>query len=140
MATRGFEHLTQADIDRRNFKTAAPKPSKYRNIRTEVDGVIFDSKSESEYWLLLKGRVARGEITGLERQVTFPLMCPDTVSTYNGIRHHVCDYVADFVWWENGALVVADLKGGKKNGTRTRLYALKIKWLALQTGIAVREV
>ena len=45
MATRGFENFTQTDVTRRELQRqqkATPKPSKYKNKKTTVDGVTFD--------------------------------------------------------------------------------------------------
>lgn len=127
------------------------KPSKYRNVKTVVDGIMFDSKAEAEYWLLLKAREAAGEIHDVRRQVSFSLFCPeihaicadtthDATTDEHGRRTvflEVARYVADFVFTENGVRRVLDRK---TKGTRTRLFALKRKWLELQSGVVIEEV
>jgi hypothetical protein len=54
----------------------------------------FDSKAEARQWEVLKLRQRLGEISDLQRQVTFPL-------EVNGLL--VCSYRADMTWRENGA-------------------------------------
>src|SRR5262245_20418868 len=98
--------------------TKAEKPSKFRNVVTEADGLKFDSKKEARIWQELKAREAAGGITQLRRQVAYPLYV-------NG--DHVADYVADFEFKERSEYdgwrtVTADVKGGK--ATRTAVYAL----------------
>lgn len=48
-----------------------PKKSKYGAVKTEIDGIVFDSKHEAkryqELWLLEQA----GEITNLRLQVPF---------------------------------------------------------------------
>jgi len=45
--------------------------SKYRNRKTVVDGITFDSKREAARWQELKLLERAGEITELERQVEY---------------------------------------------------------------------
>lgn len=62
--------------------------NKYRNERTEVDGLYYDSKKEANYAAELVLRYRAKDIKGFERQVTIPL--------YVG-QYHICDYRIDFV-------------------------------------------
>ncbi len=110
---------------------AGVKRSKFGNVKTTLDGQVFDSKREADRWVILKAREKAGEITELQRQVEFRLYCPTA-----GPDAEVCRYVADFTYREGGmALVVEDVKG-----VRTPVYRLKAKWLRLQDGITIREV
>lgn len=52
----------------------APKPSKYGNRKTTIDGETFDSKREALRHLVLKQMQRDGEIKDLKRQVTFKLV------------------------------------------------------------------
>jgi len=139
---------TEADILAHNARmrkesapaVAEPKPSKYRNVKTVVDGITFDSKREAQHWAELKMRERVGDIKGLRRQVWFPLACPvwhfgpvaDPSTTYP----LVSNYIADFVYVdEDGKEHVVDAKG-----KRTAIYQLKKKWLELQSGIVIEEV
>lgn len=139
MATRGFEHVTQQDITRRELKQALKaKPSKYHNIKVQVDGHTFDSKREAAYWVQLRMREKAGEIQWLRRQVPIPLYAPDMSNGSDGaMRVQICTYVCDFDWYDrtDGKRHIADAKG-----VRTQLYALKARWLFLQEGITIEEV
>ena len=54
-------------------KNKASKPTKYNNIKTEVDGHIFDSKAEARRYNELKLLAATGEILGFGLQPSFVL-------------------------------------------------------------------
>jgi hypothetical protein len=102
------------------------KRSKYRNVKTEVDGLVFDSKAEAECYRLLKARQDKGEISDLRTQVTYRL-------EVGGVL--VCKYVADFTFTEGGKVVVADRKG-----YRTREYRLKRKLMRAIYNIEIQEL
>ena len=102
--------------------------NKYGNKRVVVDGIRFDSKREAARWQELKLLERAGEIKGLERQVEYEL-----IPKQPGERKAV--YTADFVYWENGAEVVEDVKGVK-----TRDYILRRKLMKWVHGITIREV
>ena len=76
--------------------------NKFGNVKTEVDGVRFDSKGEAAYWQQLRLRERAGEISDLKRQVSFPMPVGDLV---------VCRLVVDFVYCEAGEWVAEDFKG-----------------------------
>src|SRR6185295_14364812 len=80
------------------------KPSKYKNVKTEVDGIKFDSKKEAKRWQELKLLEAAGEITDLKRQVKYPLTATNNRS--DGKTERECSYMADFVYWRSGRVVV----------------------------------
>jgi hypothetical protein len=134
MATRGWESITPADVQQRQAQAAAPR--KYRNVKAEVGGLRFDSRAEGHYWLKLRDREARNEIYDLHRQVSFPLFT--AVAGHRDVmRVLVCEYLADFVYFEAGQRHVVDVK---RKATQTAVYRLKRKWLELQDGIVIEEV
>lgn len=107
--------------------TAPPMPqkrSKYGNRRIVVDGERFDSKGEYARYLELLLQQKAGLIRDLTRQVRIPI-------EVNG--SHICDYIADFVYYEKGEEVVEDFKG-----MVTGIFALKRKLLAATQGKEVR--
>lgn len=112
------------------------KTSKYRNVKVEIDGEKFDSKREAAYWQELKLREKAGEITGLERQLPFALYAPALGDP--GTNVEVASYIADFQYFDHatGATHVVDIKGGKE----TAMFALKRKWLFLQSGIEIEII
>jgi len=103
------------------------KKSKYKAVKTTIDGIKFDSKKEAERYKELKLLEETYKITGLQMQVKFPLI-PKT--KYG--REIV--YKADFVYYENGQLIVEDTKG-----YRTDIYKLKRRLLAEEYGIVIKE-
>jgi hypothetical protein len=66
----------------------APSYRKYRNKKTEFNGVLFDSALEARKAEELDLLVKAGEIKGYDRQFIFPIII-------NGKK--VCSYRADFV-------------------------------------------
>lgn len=72
--------------------------SKYRNKKTVIDGITFDSRAEGRRYENLKLAQKSGAISGLEIHKRFKL--------YAGIV-----YEADFAYVENGRLVAEDVKG-----------------------------
>ena len=101
--------------------------TKYRNVRTEVDGQVFDSKREAGRWTELRMLERSKIISNLERQKTFELRV-------NGVL--ICKYRADFVYLDQqGRQVVEDSKG-----YRTRDYAMKAKLMIAVHGLRVIEV
>lgn len=102
------------------------KRSKYRSIKTEVDGVVFDSKKEAARWQELILLERAGEISNLARQVKFPL-------EVNG--DHICNYFADFCYDDSdGNVIVEDVKG-----VRTNEYRIKAKLMKALYKITIVE-
>jgi hypothetical protein len=77
---------------------------KYKNKPTEVDGIRFASMREACRYKHLKILEKAGAIHGLRLQPRYPM-------TVQGL--HVCTYVGDFEFTENGRLVTEDSKGVK---------------------------
>lgn len=100
---------------------------KYRNKKTSVDGIRFDSKKEAKRYLELKILEKAGAIQDLRRQVPYVLI---NKSSYG----RAIKYVADFVYYEDDKLVVEDVKG-----VRTPVYKLKKRLMAERFGIEVKE-
>ncbi len=137
MATRGWESVSQSDIGRRN---AAPRKSKYRNVKAMADGFQFDSQHEADTWMILRSREKAGDISELRRQVAFPLYVPVIGSDGkpNGVIVECANYIADFVFLDKaGTRVVMDAKGQNK---RICPYPLKSKMMNLIYGISIVEV
>lgn len=108
-------------------KDIARKPSKYRNKKTEADGLVFDSQKEARRWGDLKTLERAGEIIDLKRQVKYEL-------EING--HLICSYKADFTYRRTGRpeVIVEDAKG-----YRTQIYGLKKKLMKAIHGIEILE-
>lgn len=98
---------------------------KYRNKKTELDGIVFDSQKEAYRFRDLRLMEKAGEITELERQVRFPLRVSG---------EEICCYIADATYRKDGKLVVEDSKGVK-----TRDYIIKKKLMRAIHGIEIQE-
>ena len=103
-------------------------PSKYGNQKVVIGNQIFDSGREYKRWCELKLLERAGEISDLRRQVKYELIPPQ-----DGER--ACNYIADFVYTENGKTVVEDAKG-----YRTKEYIIKRKLLLQKFGLRISEV
>lgn len=100
----------------------AMQPNKYHNTKTEIDGHVFDSQKEADYYWQLKMLKQAGEVTAIELQPAFTLS-PGYRRGRKWIRPMV--YRADFrVTYSDGRVVVVDVKG-----MRTKEYTLKKKLL-----------
>ena len=104
--------------------------NKYRNRKTEIDGIVFDSKREAQRYAELQILQRAGKIRDLSMQVEFEL-----IPKQDGER--ACKYKADFVYHmaDNGKMVVEDVKG-----KRTREYIIKRKLMLWRHGIKIVEV
>ncbi len=105
---------------------------KYKNKVTETPDGRFDSEAEYRHWCHLKIRQRLGEITHLERQVTFELAPAVTIQ---GRKRPPLRYVADMTYIEAGNLVVADVKGAI-----TPEYRIKRHLMASVHGVEIREI
>jgi len=105
---------------------------KYHSKKTEYNGMVFDSKKEAQRYAILHELERIGMIRDLQRQVKFKLI--DGVRWSNGKKHRDTYYVADFTYYENGHLVVEDVKG-----FRTPVYKLKKELMKAVHGIEIRE-
>lgn len=107
------------------------KPSKYKNKKTIIDDIKFDSRKEAERYLLLKHRLEEGEIENLELQKKFELIPKQEYHKPDGTieKYRACHYIADFFYIENGQKVVEDVKGYScyKKGFTTETPEFKIK-------------
>lgn len=106
--------------------------SKYHNQKTVCNGILFDSKHEAERWqdLLLAERA--NVISNLRRQVKYELIPTQYTDTKT---ERAVNYVADFVYEEDGKTVVEDAKG-----VPTKEYIIKRKLMLFRYGIEIREV
>lgn len=115
--------------------------SKYHSIKLETPDGLFDSKKEHERWLELKDMQSNGIISDLDRQVLFELIpahkLPRPIKKGRGrtLTERKCTYLADFVYKQNGEVVVEDAKG-----FRTPEYIIKRKLMLDRYGIQISEV
>lgn len=104
--------------------------AKYHNRKITRDGVTFDSRREARRYEELQLLQQAGEIKNLRRQVKFVLIPtqrePNIIGPRGGVKkgkllERECSYIADFVYGENGKMVVEDAKGKEmSSGARAR--------------------
>ena len=73
------------------------KYNKYRNTKTELDGIVFDSKKEADRYAELRMLERAGTIKKLELQPKF-LICKGVV--WNGRKQRDRYYIADFKYYD----------------------------------------
>jgi hypothetical protein len=98
--------------------------NKYRNVKTTVDGIKFDSQAEANRYCELKLLERAGRIKDLKLQPKFPIL---PGYDKNGKKIRPIYYIGDFAYIENGNKVVEDVKG-----METKEFKLKKKMFEYQ--------
>ena len=124
--------------------------SKYRAKKTEVDGIMFDSKKEAQRYQQLKLMEKAGVICNLNRQVKYELVPAQYI---NGkLVERAVTYTSDFEYDElikarqrtvmvyDGASVIGKHIVEDVKGVRTDVYKIKRKLMLHKFGIRIREV
>ena len=106
--------------------------SKYHSRRIKTYEGTFDSKKEYRRWVELKFMLRSGEITELQRQVSYTLVPSQQTSKK---KERPVKYIADFVYKRDGKTIVEDTKG-----FRTPEYVIKRKLMLFIHGIEVQEI
>lgn len=106
--------------------TRKKKAHKYKASPTVVDGIRFDSKLEAKRYGELKLLQRAGAIRGLRVHVSFLL-------AVNNVE--VATYQADFVYEQNGQIIVEDTKGYV-----TPEYKIKRALMLALHGVQIKEV
>lgn len=99
--------------------------SKYRAVKTIVDNIVFDSKSEAARYTKLKMLFRAKQIFALELQ-------PKLTFKIDGKL--MFTYRADFAYFEGEKRVIEDVKGYK-----TPVYRLKKKIIEAAYKVQIRE-
>lgn len=119
-----------APLNKHLFEIKEVKKTKYKNKRTEIDGIKFDSEKEAKYYGTLKLLLKAGKIGLLERQVPFEL---------NPGGSHSLKYIADFVYvTETGERVVVDVKS--KYTSEMRLFKKEKALMKKVHNINIKEI
>lgn len=109
----------------------AARGSKYHAKNTVVDGIEFDSAKEAKRYVKLRDMQEAGEIQGLFLQVPYEIL---PSFECDGVKYRGMKYVADFVYYRDGKVVVEDCKGFK-----TPEYKMKKKLMAFINHINIEE-
>jgi len=107
--------------------------AKYGNRKVIRDGIEFDSIKECQRYCELKLMQRAGVISDLQMQVAFELIPSQRVD--GKVVERAVNYIADFVYQQNGLKVVEDTKGYK-----TPEYIIKRKLMLWVHGIRIREI
>jgi hypothetical protein len=94
--------------------------SKYKNTKTTVDGITFDSAKEARRYQELTLLQKCGQISNLVRQKVFTL-APAVI--LGGRVKPSLRYICDFSYWQDGQEVVEDVK----SDVTKKLPAYRIK-------------
>lgn len=120
------EHLEKKNKKAKEIITSKPteptptRRGKYNNQKTTIDGIVFDSKKEAEYYCQLKLLKRAGEIRDFGLQPKYELQ---PTFKKNGTTHRSITYVADFVITNNdGTTEIVDIKG-----VETQVFKIKQK-------------
>jgi hypothetical protein len=104
-------------------------------VKVELDGRVFDSKREAARYLHLSMLQRAGVISDLKLQVPFELQ---PVVVLDGRRKKAMNYVADFVYQQNGQQVIEDSKSPHLR--KHPVYRQKKHLMMSVLGLAIREV
>lgn len=109
---------------------------KYRNKKTQLDGLTFDSKAEARRWAELQLLARCGRAHDLRRQVRFELV-PGVRLAGESRAKPALTYVADFVYFDRelGRQVIEDVKG-----VATDVYRIKQHLMKALLGLDITEI
>jgi hypothetical protein len=109
-------------------ESTTKKRHKYNAKKTQVHGIIFDSKAEAERYMLLKEKERMKEIEYLEMQKKY-------VFEVNDVK--IGSYISDFYYYCNQRKdwILEDVKG-----VLTPVYSLKKKMVKAFYGIDIVEI
>lgn len=141
-----YQRQIMSKIAERERQKSSPVPpktkeSKYHNIKTEVNGIKFDSQKEASRYQALLRLEELGLIEDLRLQVNFTLQ--EAFTKPNGERVRPIVYKADFAYKkrdENGGYTLYIVEDVKSKATKTRTYEIKKKLMREKFRIEVQEV
>lgn len=131
MTSKAYRGLQEGQKSSQRPRTPQ-ESSKHRNVKTEVDGIIFASKKESDRYGQLKILMRSGEITNVELQPKYEIIV-------NGTK--ICTYIGDFAYYRikpTKGNVVEDVKS--EHTRKLPVYRLKKKLMLAVHGIDIEEV
>jgi len=112
--------------------------NKFGNRKTELDGIQFDSRKESERYRELSFMLQAGQISGLETQPKF-LIIEGVKWGKKKLSHK--HYIADFRYTRSdGVTIIEDVKGVKTPVYRLKKQLFILRYIDGQTGIEFHEV
>ena len=110
------------------------RKNKYGNVKTTLDGIVFDSRAEANRYAELKMLEKGGAITDLKLQVPFELI---PAFIFKGKKQQSLKYGADFVYVMDGEKIIEDVKSPATRNNQ--VYKIKKKFMNYK-GYDIREV
>lgn len=111
---------------KRGHQIEKPKKTKYSNNRVRVDGILFDSQLEANYYQDLKLQLKAGLIKGFCRQ-------PEFVLVAGFADRQPITYRADFIVFNlDGTVEIIDTKGYETETFRLKEKLFREKFPGLE--------
>ena len=126
--------ISQETLNRLINNSITAKQNKYHNKKVIVDDIKFDSKKEANRYNQLKLLEKVGVIKNLQRQVKFELQ---PSFKYNNKTIRAINYIADFVYEQDGKQIVEDVKSEATR--KDKVYLIKKKMLLYIFNIEIKE-
>lgn len=118
--------ITPAEAEKLGIKIPKNSKSKYNSRKVNVDGILFDSQAEANFYCRLKLLLRAGEIEGFCRQARFVI-----TEGKNGEKGS--EYVTDFiVFLPDGKYRIVDVKGVKTDTFKLKIKCLREKYPKLK--------
>lgn len=106
--------------------------NKYRNKKTQIDMYVFDSIAESKRYKELILLKRAGKISELQLQPKFLLQ---ESFRKNGKTYRKIEYIGDFMYEENGKIIVEDVKGKETEVFKLKRKLFEKKYMGLELRI-----
>lgn len=117
-----------------NLSTIDKKP-KYGAKKCEYGGITFDSQKERDRYIELLTLERQNKISNLQRQIPFILQ---DEFEFDGKKIRAIKYITDFVYTENGKIIVEDVKS--EITRKDKVYQLKRKMFMYRYKNNIKEV
>lgn len=118
--------MTPAEAEKLGIKIPKKSKSKYNSRKVNVDGILFDSQAEANFYYRLKLLLRAGQIEGFCRQARFVI-----TEGKNGEKG--TEYVTDFiVFLPGGKYRIVDVKGVKTDTFKLKIKCLREKYPRLK--------
>ena len=111
--------------------------NKYKNRKVQIDRYVFDSVKEGKRYRELALLEQAGEISDLELQPKFLLQ---ESFRKNGKTYRKIEYRADFMYKQDGKVIVEDVKGMKTDVFKLKLKLFEYKYPELEIKIIWKDV
>ena len=105
--------ITAAQFRDEREAVKTERPSKYRAVKTTIDGIEFHSAGEAKRYAQLKLEQRAGLISGLTTQPEFPIVINDKplrIRSKRGVGKPI-KAIMDFEYVRDGVRCVEDFKG-----------------------------